>query len=277
MLSFLPLDLTQLIHTLPPRAFDAHKHSCGHLLIIGGDTGMPGAVLLAAKAALRMGAGLVSIATHPDHAHYLPIHQPELMSHAISEADALVTLLKQSSAMVVGPGCNPNNPWSRQMIKAALQTDCPLVIDAGALAPAVCHPQSQHFVATPHAGEAARLLDTSSMLVNQDRQTTIQTLQQHYGGCWLLKGPNTLLTNGTQSAQCPYGTPALATAGTGDVLSGMIGALLAQGVDCFTAASISVCMHARAGELAETHFGTRSVIASDVITQLAAIWQEKQK
>ena len=277
MSRFLPLDFTQLMQTIPQRNANAHKHDCGHVLIVGGDSGMPGAVMLAGLAALRMGAGLVSIATHPSHAHYVPMHQPELISYPIDNTDTLQPLFTQASAIVIGPGCNPENTWSSHMIKAALQTDKPLVIDAGALTPTLYHPQHNHCVATPHAGEAARLLDSSSIMINQNRETAIQTLQQRYGGCWLLKGPNTLITSDTQTGRCLNGSPALATAGTGDVLSGMIGALLAQDMTPFAAASIATCMHARAGERAEMQLGMRSVIASDVIAQLPALWQIVQK
>ena len=116
----------------------------------------------------------------------------------------------------------------------------------------------------------------SSATISKNRQKFIQMLQQRYGGCWLLKGANTLITNGKQNAYSSYGTPALATAGSGDVLSGMLGALLAQGVDCFDAAGVAVCMHAQSGERAEILLGTRSVIASDIIKQLPTLWKEMQ-
>lgn len=265
------LDSKQIKALLPHRARDTHKHACGHVLIIGGDQGMSGAALLAGHAALRSGAGLVSVATHPAHAAFLNINRPELMCHAIETATELDTLIKHADVLVIGPGLG-NSPWALMLLKAAWHSDKPIIIDAGALDYLKAHPRNNHnHILTPHPGEAARLLNTDTKKIQHDRPAAVQQLQQQFGGIAILKGADTLIADGQDNHRCPFGNPGMASAGSGDVLSGILGALAAQGLTLSQAAQLGVGLHALAGDAAAQTVGTLSLIASDIIEQLPAI------
>lgn len=263
-----PIFFQALRHYLKPRPREFHKGDAGHVLIIGGDFGYSGAVRLAAEAALRVGAGLVSIATQPLHAVALNVCRPEMMCHGIQSAEQLAPLIEKASVIVAGPGLGQSD-WSRVLFDRILQIEKPLVMDADALNLLSGKSlKKSHWILTPHPGEAARLLKTSIDIVQSDRTLAITELQALYGGVVVLKGHGSLVLDETQHLTiCTSGNPGMASAGMGDVLSGVIGGLLAQHVPLGDAAQLGVELHAQAGDRAAMK-GERGMIASDLLSEL---------
>lgn len=229
----------------------AHKGQFGHLLVVGGDLGMGGAALLCADSALRAGAGLVSLATRPEHVAASLVRRPEVMCAAIASANQLLALSERADVCVVGPGLG-QGAWSRSLLSAVCGLDVPQVWDADALnllaAGQVIAPGQG--VLTPHPGEAARLLGSDTTSVQADRPAAARALAQRFGLVVVLKGAGSLIASPDgRLALCDRGHPAMAGAGLGDVLAGLIGALLAQGLAAYDAACLAVWLHARAGEV----------------------------
>lgn len=252
---------------LPPRSRSLHKGQCGHALLIGGAPGMSGAVRLAGEAALRVGSGLVSVATHPEHAPVLNLLRPELMVNAVESPVHLRTLLPKMAAIGIGPGMG-QTAWARGLLTMVQTAPQPKVLDADALGLLAQTPlQCEGWVLTPHPGEAARLLKCATWEVEQDRVAAARQLQAKYGGVVVLKGAGTLVVSAGGVAFCPAGNPGMASGGMGDALTGIIVGLLAQGLDTVAAAETGVWVHARAADLAAAT-GERGLLASDVIACL---------
>lgn len=250
----------------PKRRKNSYKTTHGHVLVIGGDHGMGGAVILSAEAALRTGAGLVSVATRPENVTALLVRRPEIMVRGVDNKAQLQSLLEKATSLVVGPGLGQCD-WSRELLLAALDSKLPVVVDADGLnILATQEIKRAHWILTPHPGEASTLLSETS--IQADRFAATQAIQKRYGGVVLLKGTGTLVDNGAELSLCPYGNPGMATAGMGDVLSGIIGALLAQGYNSYEAATTGATLHARAGDVAAENEGQRGLIASDVISAI---------
>ena len=248
-----------------------HKGSFGHVLTLGGQAGMLGAVLLAGQAVLKAGAGATTVVTDSAHAEMVPTAAPELMTWGFdaSRCDMpLQELLERKAVDVVllGMGMGRSN-WSRQMYAHATAVNAPLVIDADGLywlsAAASLPPQLA--VITPHPKEAARLLDTYTAAVQEDRWQAVKALANKYHCVAILKGSGTLISDGKSVWCCPYGNANLATAGTGDVLAGMVAGLLAQGHEVSRAARLAVLWHAMVGEYSA--YGL-SLTASDLLASL---------
>ncbi|HHM06343.1 MAG TPA: NAD(P)H-hydrate dehydratase [Gammaproteobacteria bacterium] len=253
---------------LPPRPPGAHKGQFGHVLVVGGAPGMGGAARLAACAAARSGAGLVSIATHPEHAHAGMVLQPELMCHGISVAAELEPLLARATVVVVGPGLG-RGAWARSLLSRIWQAPQPLVVDADALNALAAAPRRRtDWVLTPHPGEAARLLGSTAAAVQADRFAAVRALQAEYGGVAVLKGNGTVICAGDGPlALCDRGNPGMASGGMGDVLSGLVGGLLAQGLALSAAAQAGVYVHALAGDRAAGE-QPRGMVASDLLPEI---------
>lgn len=259
----------ELKTTLPPRLRESHKGSHGHVLIIGGDAGMMGAALLAARAALRTGAGLVSVATRAEHAVALTAAQPELMCHGISHVRQVLPLLQRADAIAIGPGLG-QEPWARELFACVLEQPKLLVVDADALNLLAQEPvRRANWVLTPHPGEAARLLSVSTAQIQASRIDAARALRERYGGVAVLKGAGSLV-QGEALAACSYGNPGMAVGGMGDVLTGIIAALIAQGLAPERAARAGVLIHALAGDRAALG-GQRGLLPGDLITQLRAV------
>lgn len=257
-----------LADCLAPRSNNAHKGDFGRLLVIGGAPGMPGAIALCGEAALRCGAGTVAVATHPDHHWAIAAARPELMCHAVATAADLEGLLQRASTLVIGPGLGQDH-WGSQLFAAALQADLPMVLDADALnllkSSSV---RRTDWILTPHPGEAARLLQSTSEVIQQDRLRAIDELQHRYGGTVVLKGAGTLVSSANGAPWlCSAGNPGMAAPGMGDVLAGVIAALLAQGHTAETSAAVGVQVHAAAGDRA-AEAGERGLLASDLMPYL---------
>lgn len=259
---------------LAPRSPTAHKGSFGQVLVIGGDLGTGGAALLSAEAALRCGAGMVSLATRPQHVTASLVRQPEIMCHGVESTYGLTRLVERADVLVVGPGLG-QAPWGRSLLSLAAQRQVPQVWDADALnllaTGAVALPGE--CLITPHPGEAARLLKTSVAQIQADRPGAVRALATRYGCTALLKGAGTLVASPDgRLTLCDRGHPAMASAGLGDVLAGVAGALLAQGLAPFEAAALAVWLHARAGE----HLGRqgRGLAASDLLVEIRLLLED---
>ena len=282
---------------LPRRRAASHKGSHGHVLLLGGDEGYGGAIRMAAEAAARGGAGLVSVATRPANVTALQVARPEVMTRGVQEPGDLVAMLARATVVAIGPGLG-TGAWGRDLLRAALASGLPAVLDADALnlladgeveADALTTPSR---VLTPHPGEAARLLGSTVAEVEADRFTAVRALQARFGGTVVLKGAGTLVAappamSSPAVSICMDGNPGMATGGMGDVLTGVIAALLAQfgahartgaraesddsGALATTAARLGVAVHAAAGDRAAREGGQRGLLAMDVVGHLRAV------
>jgi len=262
------MDERMVEQALPRRSRNAHKGQHGHVLIVGGGLGMPGAVGLCGEACLRAGAGWVTLATRPEHVGFLIAVRPELMGRGVMSAVELGPLLHDADVIAVGPGLG-QDAWARALFEALLATEKPLIIDADALNLLALHPQQRsNWVLTPHPGEAARLLNVSNAEVQHSRMQALQALQSRYHGVVVLKGMGTLVAAENQRPSlCGRGNPGMAIPGMGDVLTGIIAGIAAQQApdkrDLALAARAGVYVHATAGDLAAQK-GERGLLASDV-------------
>lgn len=270
------LDLAQQLVKLPPRQADANKGRFGHVLIVGGNHGFAGAALMAASSALRCGAGLVSVATRPQHCAALLAARPELMAQAVERRDDVLPLLGKATVIVIGPGLG-QDAWAQQLLQAVSQSGKAVVYDAdainllarGQLTP--CADVEQN-VFTPHPGEAARVLGGTAADIQQDRFAALDQLQQILGGVVLLKGAGTLIRDAAlPRLLCPYGNPGMASGGMGDVLSGVIAAFMAQGMAAKDATAAAACLHAAAADSLAEESGALGLLATDLLPRMRAL------
>ncbi len=256
----------------PQRRRTAHKGNYGHVLVIGGALGYSGAVRLAGEAALRVGAGLVSLATHPEHATVLNLDRPELMCHGIRTVAQLNHLLEKATVLVLGPGLGQCE-WATSLFQAATAAQQPIVMDADALNLLAQSPATNpNWILTPHPGEAARLLACSSAVIQQDRFAAALSLQAKYQGTIVLKGSGTLIVSNDRIAVSTTGNPGMASGGMGDVLAGVIGGLLAQGVHPSDAAEQGSYLHGLAADHAAQASGERGLLARDLMPYLRTLF-----
>jgi hydroxyethylthiazole kinase-like uncharacterized protein yjeF len=264
-----------LLPRLSPRAPSTHKGQLGHVLVIGGDYATAGAALLAAQAAVRSGAGMVSLATRVEHLCAAQARLPEVMGLGVASASQLSGWGVKAHVWVVGPGLG-QGAWARSLLSAAAVSAALQVWDADALnLLAAGHVQIPlGAVITPHPAEAARLLGCSTAQVQADRPAAAAALATRYQAVCVLKGAGTLVAAADgQLRVCDRGDPVMAGAGFGDVLAGLIGALLAQGCTPWQAANLAVWLHARAGE-ALAHKGN-GLAASDLCEAIRHFLQER--
>ncbi len=253
------------------RASD-HKGKFGHVLVVGGGPGMPGAALMAALAAARSGAGLVSIATHPDHAVQLVSRCPELMCHGVQSATELGKLLERATVVVLGPGLG-RSAWASDLFARVLDTDLPLVVDADGLNLLAREKATRdNWVLTPHPGEAARLLASSTAEVQHDRFAAARQIASDYQAVCVLKGSGSLIHDlDDRVAISTSGNPGMATGGMGDILGGIIAALTAQGLDLANAARLGVWLHGRAADMEAAAGGERGMLATDLLPWIRSL------
>ncbi|MEM6774999.1 MAG: NAD(P)H-hydrate dehydratase [Pseudomonadota bacterium] len=267
------LELEDELPALPLRHAAAHKGDFGRCLLVGGDRGMGGAILLAAEAALRCGVGLARVATRAEHVAPLLARRPECMVSCVASRGDLEPLLAWPTAIVVGPGLG-QEPWGEQLLQRCLSAAHPLLLDADALnllarAHDVQLPEGS--VLTPHPGEAARLLGTTVAAVQADRFSAVRRLAERYNAAVVLKGQGSLVYAEGQGALCAAGNPGMASGGMGDVLSGVIGAFLAMGLGPAAAARLGTLLHSSAADRAAEHHGVAPLLASDLLPALAAL------
>jgi NAD(P)H-hydrate epimerase len=262
-----------ILRALPRRPRAAHKSDFGRILVVGGGSGMPGAVRLAAEAALRVGAGLVTVASRPEHLATIVGPCPELMFAPLPDVTPLPTLVDAADVVVLGPGLG-RTAWSQLVFDAVLahsREGQALLLDADALnlLAADAEPRRHDgWILTPHPGEAARLLGISPAQVQADRLDALARLVAARGGHVVLKGAGTLIgSDGAVPQICERGNPGMAIPGMGDVLSGTIAGILGQCSDVRLAVAAGVFAHASAGD-AVARAGERGILATDVIREL---------
>jgi len=272
------------IRKLPVRNRNAHKMNHGHVLVVGGDQGMAGAVAMAAEAALYSGAGLVSVATHPTSVNSLVARRPEVMTKSVTTPDELKVLINRATVVVVGPGLGNDSlgndslggdslggdsAWASELFDIVLEAELPMIIDADGLNRLSRLPQQStkrdNWILTPHPGEARNLLGKN---VQVNRLASVKQLQEKYGGVSLLKGAGTLIASRHDVWLCPYGNPGMSVAGMGDVLSGVIGGLVAQGLDVNDAACLGVIVHSLAADNITARQGERGLLATQLLPEI---------
>ncbi|MCU7554620.1 NAD(P)H-hydrate dehydratase [Alteromonas sp. ASW11-19] len=256
-----------------PRDIHSHKGTYGRLLCVGGNRGTAGAIRLSSEAALRSGAGMVRVYVHEASTIQVSAGRPELM---VADQD-LDEALEWATCVVIGPGLGQDE-WAQETFATTLKhcqaENKPVVIDADALN--LLGKQATAFtldecILTPHAGEAARLLGVSVEDVETERFNYARQCAQRFHATSVLKGAGTIIDNEEQTWVCRHGNPGMATAGSGDVLSGILGALLAQGLDRDMAAKYGVTLHAKAGDEVARLYGQRGMIASDLFEAVRAL------
>jgi ADP-dependent NAD(P)H-hydrate dehydratase len=273
---------------LPPRSAEDHKGRFGHLLVLAGSPRMTGAALLATRAALRSGAGLVTLGL-PTRIH--PLVAPAMLEGMVlplpcTEAGAFtedagqptIDFILKTTAVALGPGITTEDETVLFVSRVVHRAKTPMVVDADGLnclakVPSVLRAAAGPRVITPHPGEAARLLGATAEAVQADRPAAAKTLAERTGAVVVLKGHGTLITDGTRVAVNRTGNPGMATGGAGDVLTGVIGALLAQGMAPFDAARLGAHVHGLAGDLAAARLGQISLIAGDLVDFLPAAFR----
>ncbi len=263
------IDPSQLLSQIKSRKLNSHKGDYGRLLIIGGDDHMGGAVMMAAEAALRVGAGLITVVTRSRHCAPLLSRLPEVMTVAMDDPDEISEISERSDLILIGPGLGQSR-WSEMMFNYAIAANKPLVIDADGLNLLSLRPQSwDNWILTPHPGEAARLLKQTIETVQADRFAALTQIQQNYGGTVVLKGSGTLIgaTDGSLSV-AGVGNPAMASAGMGDILAGVIAALAVQGYSHKLAANLAVSIHGLAGDKLAAQNGELGLRATDLIPEI---------
>lgn len=275
---------SQSVLWMPPRSplmQNIHKHQRGKVLVIGGDYGMAGAPALAAEAALVSGAGKVTIATHTEHFPALLAHCPELMTCPLDDStDQLQTAIQEADVIAIGPGLGQSD-WAERIVKAVWGADCAVVLDADALNLMAKYPilakqpiqTHKRWVMTPHPGEAARLLGISTQEGQNNRFDTVQKLFEKYHCSVVLKGSGSLIRTSRHRGIAIEGNPGMATAGMGDILTGVIAGMLALGVEGPEAAVRGVCLHAKAGDLAAEQ-GELGLKATDLLPYIRILNNE---
>lgn len=279
------------IPTLPPRANDANKGDCGRIVVIGGSRGMAGAPCLAAKAACRAGSGLVLVAVPKAIWDVVAIKLDEAQTRGVGADDdvaftewsslELLKICDWADVVVMGPGMAQHSGTVKAVHELVDKCEKPMVLDADALnafgggrAELLFASQKKNsrreLVLTPHPGEMARLLNTSIDYVQGDRTQAVLACSDLTCSVVVLKGAETLVCDGRRLYLNRTGNPGMATGGTGDVLAGIVGALMGQGMPAFEAACLSVYLHGLAGDLAAAKLGMWSLIAGDLITELPA-------
>jgi len=264
----LRIDEPEVAELLPPRRRTAHKGQQGSVLVIGGNIGMPGAARMAGEAALRAGAGLVTIATRNENVAAIVGARPELMCRGVNSAEELTALIARADVLALGPGLGQDE-WAQAMFETALAKDRRVVVDADALSLLAQSPRKNaHWILTPHPGEAARLIGKTTAEVQHDRLGAAKEIAARYGGTVVLKGAGTLvLSDEGLPAICDRGNPGMASAGMGDVLTGVIAGIVAQKAELAAAARVGVLVHALAGDMAARR-GERGLLATDLLAYL---------
>lgn len=284
------LDPRKIKKNLPQRPVDGHKMSFGHLFVLAGSEGLTGAAMLASMAALRSGCGMVTLGcpaslnpifeTALTEVITVPLPETEKKTLSDNCIDQVFSTMKhrRCNGLLVGPGLGTHPSTSELVVQIAKQTEYPLILDADALnaiasvSPDVLKECRKPLIVTPHPGELGRLMDLTSAEIQSDRQQYVEQFARNYGTVTILKGKNTVIAHSQLPSYINLsGNTGLATAGTGDVLAGMIGSFLVQGLSPLEAACTGVFFHGKIADYALPFIGERSLIASDLIKYLPEV------
>jgi ADP-dependent NAD(P)H-hydrate dehydratase / NAD(P)H-hydrate epimerase len=267
----------EVAELLPRRHRTAHKGQQGSVLVIGGNIGMAGAARMTGEAALRAGSGLVTVATRTENVAAIVGARPELMCRGVNSAADLTALIERADVIALGPGLG-RDEWAKTMFDTVLGHDRRTVVDADALNLLAQSPRANAlWILTPHPGEAARLLGKTAGEVQRDRLGAARAIAARYGGTVVLKGAGTLVvTDAARPAICDRGNPGMASAGMGDVLTGVIAGIVAQSGDLAAAARVGVLVHALAGDMAARR-GERGLLATDLLAYLPTCVNPSQR
>ncbi len=277
------IDISYLKGRLKPRKKSAHKGDHGHVVVLGGDKGFGGAAIMAAEAAQRSGAGLVTLVTRNEHKTAALVRCPELMVIGREDENNWGGILKRANCIVVGPGLGTNE-WGRSMLSEVIEqkkiNHTPVLFDADALTLLSQREiilesiKTHNAVFTPHPGEAASLLQCSTEFVQLDRFRAVKELVKLLGGTCLLKGSGSLSFSeeGPDTIYlCSEGNAGMASGGMGDILSGIVASFIAQGLSCAEALNCGICIHGEAGDLASRANGERGLRATDLFPFLVKL------
>lgn len=272
------LEKEDYINALPSRLNNTHKYHYGNLLTIGGSKGMMGAPLLAAYAALRSGSGLSSIAYSEKYLHNIINVYPEVMTTTYKDIDELLDFTNKKTVIIFGPGLGKKDDNSLDILRKLLLLELPMVIDADGLyylSQLLSEFKSlKNVVVTPHYGEMAMLLNTETINIQNDPLSYIKELTENYKLSVILKGPCTIIANKDSMYFSIYGNPGMATAGSGDVLSGIVGSMIGKGMKIIEACKLAVLIHSFAGKYATDDLGEESIIATDIIKYIPKVLKE---
>jgi NAD(P)H-hydrate epimerase len=282
------IDVVTQLPVLAPRPVDGNKGTFGRVLVVAGSRGMSGAAILCGSGALRGGAGLVRVAVPQEllpivaaaNPCYLTAALPQdlvgrIAGHAESE---LLALAEANDVLAIGPGLGRSDDLAALLARLVAKTERPLVLDADGLnafqgRADLLRGRAHPLILTPHPGEFARLLGTDVATVQARRQDLAVRFAAEHGLVLLLKGHGTIVTDGRRVYHNPTGNPGMATGGTGDVLTGLIAALLGQGLEAFAAAQLGAHLHGLAGDMARDDLGEVSLIATDLLDYLPRAFQ----
>ena len=253
----------------------AHKGTTGYAAVIGGAPGMMGAVLMAAKAAYRTGCGRVKVLSHAQHSATLALYCPELLALGCDENTHVTDRFSDFNALAIGPGLGQSN-WSKQLFTQAMQSDLPTVVDADGLNLLSNNKQKRdHWVLTPHPGEAATLLGCKIAEVQGNRLAAAMEIVNQYGGVCVLKGSGSLIASKQSPIHiCRAGNAGQATAGMGDVLTGCIVGFIAQGYSPFDAACLGTWCHGAAADQVAERNGKIGMMATDLLLPIQQLHNE---
>ena len=279
LLPIYQISFEDVIDDLPKRLASYNKSDSGKVLLISGSKGMGGACIICGQGALRTGSGLVKVAMDPINIPAMLARCPELMSIDYFDEEAVAKAIKWSDAIAIGPGLGVNEKTARFMSMLSDLEDQTLVYDADALNVLATYEDDfykENRILTPHPGEAARLLGIGIEEVNDDRLQACYKIQQKYGGVVLLKGAGTIVCDGAKLVIINEGSPALATGGSGDLLTGIIVALLGQGLELSKAAIVGAALHGRAGFLSGSNEGVLGSLPTDLFKYLRELINAKR-
>ena len=263
---------------LPDRKVNAHKNDCGRILIVGGDIGYGGAVILSSEAAIYSGAGMVHVATHEKYISSVIIRNPEVIASAVIGRQDIESYFDNKDTILIGPGMK-SSAWSEQIthtfIENIQKNSSANVIDAGALGLISSFKDvpdlTSKTILTPHPGEAANLLNTSVKNIQENRARSAKEISQKYNCDVILKGKNTVVNVNDEQYICSIGGPELASAGTGDVLAGLLSSLLGQGLNNLKASMYAVALHAQAGVNLKKKYCESGITATALIGEIRGI------
>ncbi len=278
------------ISKLPKRRIDAHKRDYGHVFVIAGSQGMTGAGYLASQAAILSGSGLVTLAIAKTLNTIMEIKLTEVMTLALPETrnfslslmaeKAIIDFVKNIDVVAMGPGLSQNKETQHLVRNLLRKIEKPIVLDADGINALAGHQEilknrQYKTILTPHPGEMSRLIGRDTDYIQQNREIVAKRISADYNCVTILKGYRTVVSNPEGEVYInETGNSGMATAGVGDVLTGMVASFVGQGIDPYSAAVSSVYLHGKAGDLAAKEVGQFSLIASDILAKLPHVLKE---